>query len=447
MKKVLCLVLALTMIVGFASTAFATYYGNYIKYDLLTTNTVPTVGGLGYTKDMYVDGNKEYTVKKVFTTANLNTALATDGGAYDALYTEYLVLTTIDNYTGGNLFTTNGNWVVGGGTATDITSGNNAMCAAVEKLVGGHCSTSAIYNSLINAFSATNNTFKLAYNSTAFQTAMSQLRNNYNYNYANGFYGYDKAISAIATPKDGTYATITSPASVSVKRNVAAATTEYTVEFKVKFTNTTFKTMETDIELVLNAGTSVQQAYFETKETLEFTVFQAQSRTFTAQDATIAFGSTPNVEISAKDYAYISADAFRIMLSNASRSLTVVNGMGNSKVRFDKDSTNLPQDVFVGNFATTGTATNVATLSGFSSTTAAKIKIAVGDTFKNAMSGKVISLYDGNKNKLDTEVTLQGDNTVNFFAPLSSYTVAASDWDGQVIAAAPGKTNPSMGGK
>ena len=31
------------------------------------------------------------------------------------------------------------------------------------------------------------------------------------------------------------------------------------------------------------------------------------------------FGVTPNVEISADDYAYISADAFRLMLQNSNR--------------------------------------------------------------------------------------------------------------------------------
>ena len=60
MKKVLALVLALTMVLGFAATASASWN---IKYDLLTNaNTFDnlTVGGDSYDPDMAVDGNKEY---------------------------------------------------------------------------------------------------------------------------------------------------------------------------------------------------------------------------------------------------------------------------------------------------------------------------------------------------------------------------------------------------
>lgn len=167
----------------------------------------------------------------------------------------------------------------------------------------------------------------------------------------------------------------------------------------------------------------------------------------------IAFGVTSDVQISADDYAYISSEAFSLMLQNSNRSITVVDGAGESKIRFDSDSTNLPQDIFIGNFTTSGTGSEVVTFSGFSSSTSAKIKIAVGSAFSNAMSGKTICLYDANGNKLDVEVVLQGDNTVNFFAPLSSYTIAAEDWSGQNTVTedtttddTDGKTNPSMGG-
>ena len=158
-----------------------------------------------------------------------------------------------------------------------------------------------------------------------------------------------------------------------------------------------------------------------------------------------SFGN--DIELSSSDFAYISADAFRVMLENGNRSITVLSG--NSKIRFDSDSTNLPQDVFVGNFKTSNTGSTVAAISGFSSTTAAKIKIAVGEAYYNANNGKVLSVYDANGNKLDVEAILQGDYTVNFFAPLSSYTIGGPDYrpaTGGGSTQTPDKDNPSMGG-
>lgn len=451
MKKVLALVLALTMVLGFAATASASYFGNYIKYDLFKDGQDPafTVGGQAYGKNMSVDGNKEYTVKTEFKASALNAFFGNVDTTYDTLYNEYRVLEVIDSYTNTNFYGT-ANWRLGATgiqPSTEwIDSTDNAMYKAVDSIVGDPKTDSEIYSDLISAVTTAGN-FRDGYNSSAFQSARNELIRAWNNYYSNGYYGYDKGVVATATSKDSTYATITSDPTVSVKRDVGGDTT-YTVEFKVKFTNTTFRTADVDIDVLFNVGGSVQQAYYEDKYTLEFTVYQAQYRTFTAQDATIAFGVTPNVEISADDYAYISADAFRLMLQNSNRSITVVSGMGDSKVRFDSDSTNLPQDVFVGNFATKNTGTTAASISGFSSTTAAKVKIAVGKAFYDANVNKTISVFDANGNKLDVEATLQGDYTVNFFAPLSNYTVSSSDWAGQNTNTNTdsGKTNPSMGG-
>lgn len=453
MKKVLALVLALTMVLGFAATASASYFGNYIKYDFFNMNLSDdyTIGDADYYDGIAVDGNKEYKVKLIFNENQINPFFGNTDSVYDNLYQEYRVLEAIQSYAANNFYQSKDWTATAGGGATSIYGDGNPLYTAVTNIVGsdpiGGSSPSTIYTALYNAIGTGN--FRDGYNSSSFQSAKSELERAWNNYYNNGYYGYDKGISVTATSKDETYATITSAPTVSVKRTTVnnVLTTQYTVEFKVKFTNTTFRTADVDLEVVYNAGGAVQTAYYESKHTLEFTVYQAQYRTFTAQDATIAFGVTPNVEISADDYAYISADAFRLMLQNSNRSITVVSGMGDSKVRFDSDSTNLPQDVFVGNFATKNTGTTAASISGFSSTTAAKVKIAVGKAFYDANVNKTISVFDANGNKLDVEATLQGDYTVNFFAPLSNYTVSSSDWAGQnTVKPDGGKDNPSMGG-
>ena len=457
MKKVLALVLALTMVLGFASTAAAAY----IQYDLFKDEDAITytVDGLNYYDGFTVDGDEEYTVKIEFTGDNLNTYLGNSDSTYDTLYTEYQVLGVIESYTGANFYGT-ADWTAtttldgdGNGTGTNannIHSDTNDLWKEVYSIVGNTdgYTASTIYKELVDAV-VDEGTFKEGYNSSSFKSAMTELERAWDTYYGNSYYGYAKGIAASVTANDPTYATITSQPTVSIDREVGGDTT-YTVEFDVQFTNTTFKSVDTSLDVSLLSGSSTQNAIYEYENTLEFTVYQAQYTTFTAQDASIAFGVTPNVEISADEYAYISADAFRLMLQNSSRSITVVDGAGNSKIRFDSDSTNLPQDIFIGNFKTTGTGSSVATLSGFSSTTSAKIKVAVGSAFTEAVSGKTICLYDTNGNKLDVEVTLQGDNTVNFFAPLSSYTIAADDWSGQNTNTDTtddgSKENPSMGG-
>ena len=457
MKKVLALVLALTMVLGFAATASASYFGNYIKYDFFKTapnDNEYKVGGSDYYDGIAVDGNKEYKVKLIFNENQINPFFGNTDSVYDNLYQEYRVLEAIQSYAANNFYQSK-DWTATADLTADapnnIHGRTNLLWEAVYNIVGSTdgYAASTIYKELVDAVVDEGN-FRDGYNSSSFQSAKSELERAWNNYYNNGYYGYDKGISVTATSKDETYATITSAPTVSVKRTTVnnVLTTQYTVEFKVKFTNTTFRTADVDLEVVYNAGGAVQTAYYESKHTLEFTVYQAQYRTFTAQDATIAFGVTPNVEISADDYAYISADAFRLMLQNSNRSITVVSGMGDSKVRFDSDSTNLPQDVFVGNFATKNTGTTAASISGFSSTTAAKVKIAVGKAFYDANVNKTISVFDANGNKLDVEATLQGDYTVNFFAPLSNYTVSSSDWAGQNTNTDTdsGKTNPSMGG-
>lgn len=456
MKKVLALVLALTMVLGFAATASASYFGNYIKYDFFNMNLSDdyTIGDADYYDGIAVDGNKEYKVKLIFNENQINPFFGNTDSVYDNLYQEYRVLEAIQSYAANNFYQSK-DWTATADLAADapnnIHGRTNLLWEAVYNIVGSTdgYAASTIYKELVDAVVDEGN-FRDGYNSSSFQSAKSELERAWNNYYNNGYYGYDKGISVTATSKDETYATITSAPTVSVKRTTVnnVLTTQYTVEFKVKFTNTTFRTADVDLEVVYNAGGAVQTAYYESKHTLEFTVYQAQYRTFTAQDASIAFGVTPNVQISADEYAYISADAFRLMLQNSNRSITVVSGMGDSKVRFDSDSTNLPQDVFVGNFATKNTGTTAASISGFSSTTAAKIKIAVGKAFYDANVNKTISVFDANGNKLDVEATLQGDYTVNFFAPLSNYTVSSSDWAGQNTNTNTdsGKTNPSMGG-
>ena len=307
MKKVLALVLALTMVLGFAATASASYFGNYIKYDFFKTTGAPDdadykVGGSDYYDGIAVDGNKEYKVTVEFNENDIAPFFGNVDNVYDNLYSEYRVLEVIESYTANNFYGTK-DWTAttGGGNPDSIADGSNPMYAQVRDSVlgGAEATTSTIYNALVTAVGTGN--FRDGYNSSSFQSARNELIRAWNNYYDNGYYGYDKGVVVTATSKDDTYATITSAPTVDVKRS--GGLTTYEVSFKVKFTNTTFRTADVDIDVLFNAGGAVQQAYYEHKDTLEFTVYQAQYRTFTAQDATIAFGVTPNVEISADDYA------------------------------------------------------------------------------------------------------------------------------------------------
>ena len=83
MKKVLALVLALTMVLGFAATASAefTYDGTYFKYNLFKNvpgNGAYEVGDFTYEPDMYVEGNKEYEITLTFDTDDLNDVFISD---------------------------------------------------------------------------------------------------------------------------------------------------------------------------------------------------------------------------------------------------------------------------------------------------------------------------------------------------------------------------------
>ena len=297
MKKVLALVLALTMVLGFAATASASYFGNYKTEFFKTAYTSLTVGGSNYVKDMSVDGNKEYTVKYTFDSNQINPPLGSAGSAYDALYKEYRVLDVIESYTFNN-FVTTGSWLING-TGGVADGGSEILTAAAAAINGTDADVraTAIWQALVNGATATT-TFKDAYNSSAFQNKKADIERSWNNYYSvNSYFGYDKGVTVTATSKDTTYATITSAPTVSAKR--VGNSTEFTAEFKVKFTNTTFRTADVDLEVVFLAGGVNPNDYYETKETLSFTVYQAQYRTFTAQDATIAFGVTPNVEISA----------------------------------------------------------------------------------------------------------------------------------------------------
>ena len=305
MKKVLALVLALTMVLGFAATASASYFGNYIKYDFFKTapqDDEYTVGDANYYDGIAVDGNKEYKVTVEFDENDIAPFFGNIDNVYDNLYNEYRVLEVIESYTANNFYGTK-DWTAttGGGNPDSIADGSNPMYAQVRYSVlgGAEATTSTIYNALVTAVGTGN--FRDGYNSSSFQSARNELIRAWNNYYDNGYYGYDKGVVVTATSKDDTYATITSAPTVDVKRS--GGLTTYEVSFKVKFTNTTFRTADVDIDVLFNAGGAVQQAYYEHKDTLSFTVYQAQYRTFTAQDATIAFGVTPNVEISADDYA------------------------------------------------------------------------------------------------------------------------------------------------
>ena len=89
MKKVLALVLALTMVLGFAATASASYFGNYIKYDFFKTapqDDEYTVGDANYYDGIAVDGNKEYKVKVSFTEDQIAPFFGNVDNVYDKLY-------------------------------------------------------------------------------------------------------------------------------------------------------------------------------------------------------------------------------------------------------------------------------------------------------------------------------------------------------------------------
>ena len=278
MKKVLALVLALTMVLGFAATASA--YN--IKYDLITAAGVfddLTVGGDVYDPDMAVEGNKEYTFKLEIDETELNPSFATYDASYDALYLDFQVLNIIDNYYS---YPVNRDWTWGtaDGDASHIAdSVNNPMTKAIsDVLTAAKVTTCSLWDTFSKAMQASaTTTFGEAYRSSAVQTAIRELeRSPYYTNYVNGYYGYDKGIVATATSKDSTYATVTSQPTVTVNRHYGQAST-YTVEFKVRFTNTTFRSADVDIDLVLSGAGSTQQNYYESKETYSFTVFQAQA--------------------------------------------------------------------------------------------------------------------------------------------------------------------------
>ena len=100
MKKVLALVLALTMVLGFAATASA--YWTNVEYNLFKDGQEPvyTIDGIEGVTEADVDGNKEYTIKAKFDSDDLNNFLGNNDSTYDMLYQEYQVLKAIDSFTG-----------------------------------------------------------------------------------------------------------------------------------------------------------------------------------------------------------------------------------------------------------------------------------------------------------------------------------------------------------
>ena len=279
MKKVLALVLALTMVLGFAATASASYFGfNTIERELLTVNPVYTVGGENYTKDMDVEGNKEYTIKTTIDADNIVNYADTIDTIYDDLNQEYEILELISKYAEGNFYLSE-NWTAhkGGSNtdANDINGSGNELFDAAWAALGNTppYGVSEIYTELVDAVAEEGN-FRDGYKSNAFQSAVRDLERAWNATYGvNSFYGYDKGIMATATSKDSTYATVTSQLTIKFERD--GGNTTCTVEFKVRFTNTTFRTADVDIEIEYLSGSVSDNLYYEHKDTLSFTVFQA----------------------------------------------------------------------------------------------------------------------------------------------------------------------------
>ena len=276
MKKVLALVLALTMVLGFAATASA--YWTNVEYNLFKDGQEPvyTIDGIEDTTEADVDGNKEYTIKAKFDSDDLNNFLGNNDSTYDMLYQEYQVLKAIDSFTGY----VSENWWAG--IVTDMDENNircsiNDLYRAVKSIVNDPLTDSQIYAALISAVGSTPGSFEKGYESTSFRNARRNLEAEWDRYYGNSYYGYEDGIAVYASSDDSTYATVTSQPTIKVTRDVDNAITNYEVSFKVRFTNTTFRTADVDIDVTYRAGGSVQEAFYSHEDTLSFTVFQAQA--------------------------------------------------------------------------------------------------------------------------------------------------------------------------
>ncbi len=301
MKKVLALVLALTMVLGFAATASAAGYGyGRFERDLFVAGyKVPyTINGEEDT-EFDVEGNKEYTVKAKIDVDNIVNYPDVIDDIYDDLDQEYQVLELINQYANFDFYAS-ADWTgEASSQPTSIYGNGNPLYTAVAALISSTdpvngTPSSTIYKELVEAVQKNGNNFEKGYKSNAFQSAVADLdRAMRNSSYGvNSFYGYEDGIAVYATSKDSTYATVTSAPTVKFTRE--GNDTFCNVEFKVRFTNTTFRTADVDVEVKYLSGGSDTNIQYEHTDTLSFTVFQAQYRTFTEQDALIAFGVTPN---------------------------------------------------------------------------------------------------------------------------------------------------------
>ena len=266
----LALVLALTMVLGFAATASASYgYGRF-EHDLFAVDPTYTINGESGT-EFDVEGNKEYTVKAKIHVNNIANYPDVIDTIYDDVDEEYQVLELINQYANFGLYAS-ADW-----DADDLYNDNNPLYQAAVAVVGGDANAySTIFNALYRAVQSTGS-FEKGYKANIFTSAVRDLDravNNSHYG-ANSYYGYDDGIAAYATSKDATYATVTSAPTIKYTREDDG--TYCNVEFKVRFTNTTFRTADVDVEIQYLSGGSDSNIRYEHKDTLSFTVFQAQA--------------------------------------------------------------------------------------------------------------------------------------------------------------------------
>ncbi len=265
----LALVLALTMVLGFAATASASYgYGRF-EHDLFAVDPTYTINGESGT-EFDVEGNKEYTVKAKIHVNNIANYPDVIDTIYDDVDEEYQVLELINQYANFGLYAS-ADW-----DANDLYDDDNPLYQAAVAVVGGDANAySTIFNALYRAVQSTGS-FEKGYKANIFTSAVRDLDravNNSHYG-ANSYYGYDDGIAAYATSKDATYATVTSAPTIKYTREDDG--TYCNVEFKVRFTNTTFRTADVDVEIQYLSGGSDSNIRYEHTDTLSFTVFQAR---------------------------------------------------------------------------------------------------------------------------------------------------------------------------
>lgn len=398
MKKVLALVLTLALVASFAVSSFAAD-----KQLFAAATTTWAMRGVVDKATNTLPTNYAGNVSRTFTynaiteadlTANVNKA------PYTALLAEYnagkAAMEYYDLYV--NIYGLN-NTIMAGYTATGTVDA--ALKAAVAA-----CSappTDPEKNAVAAAYIACENAVE-AYKS------------------CNLYVLKNSATLVSVTSSDTTYCTVDS-------FDPSART------FKLNFTNTTFATKTVDVTLKF-AGVDADGNNYSQECKYTFNVDQAQTGTFDKTAAQAAWAVTNDAEINAANFATIKKEAFDYMLKNSKRTLTVVFNDG--KIKFDASSFAEADtcDMFIAGIKTKDDAETVSLQFGGNYNIPVAVKLAVGKEFYNNYYGKKLAV-----NGSDAAVILQGDYTVNFKAPLASYTVGAAAAE----AAAAGKTNPSMG--